>query len=86
MAFEAGQQLLHYHLIEKIGEGGMGVVWKALDTHLDREIAVKILRQWTPRGRADSGHRIRIPFLDVDVAESILHRLYIETRSTEFRW
>jgi hypothetical protein len=29
MAIEAGQQLLHYRLIEKIGEGGMGVVCRA---------------------------------------------------------
>ncbi|MCZ6712047.1 MAG: PH domain-containing protein, partial [Gammaproteobacteria bacterium] len=37
-------------------------------------------------GAGTHGHRIRIPFLDVDVAESILYRLYSETRSTEFRW
>jgi len=37
-------------------------------------------------GAGSLGHRIRIPFLDVDVAESILHRLYVETTSTEFRW
>ena len=43
MPIEAGQQLLHYRLIEQIGEGGMGVVWKAVDTTLDREVAIKVL-------------------------------------------
>ena len=43
MSVASGTVLLHYRLVEKIGEGGMGVVWKGVDTTLDREVAVKIL-------------------------------------------
>ena len=43
MTIEAGQPLLHYRLIEKIGEGGMGVVWRAEDVDLHRPVALKVL-------------------------------------------
>jgi serine/threonine protein kinase len=64
-----GQILGHYRIIQKIGEGGMGVVYKAEDTHLDRLVAIKVL----PADKTTEPDRIRRFILEAKAASALNH-------------
>ncbi len=44
MVNRIGQSLSRYHILEQLGEGGMATVYKACDTHLESDVAVKVIR------------------------------------------
>ncbi len=69
-----GQTLGHYRFLEKVGAGGMGVVYRARDEQLERDVAVKVL----PSGIL-SGHNARRQFRKEALALAKLNHPNIET-------
>jgi eukaryotic-like serine/threonine-protein kinase len=64
-----GRKIAHYEILEKIGAGGMGEVYKARDTHLERVVAIKIL---PPQMLSDSDRKQRF-IREARAASSLNH-------------
>lgn len=64
-----GQLLLHYRVVEKIGEGGQGTVYKVIDTTLDRPAVIKVL----PPALTDSASNLARFEREAKLASSLDH-------------
>jgi eukaryotic-like serine/threonine-protein kinase len=67
-----GQTISHYRIVEKLGEGGMGIVYVAEDTLLGRRVAIKTLHA----GRSAQGPHFRSRFLrEARAVSALSHRI-----------
>jgi len=69
MATFVGRSLTHYQVMDKLGEGGMGVVYKARDTRLNRLVAIKVLPS---DKKVDPARRSRF-FQEAQTASALNH-------------
>jgi eukaryotic-like serine/threonine-protein kinase len=72
-------KLLHYDVLEKIGEGGMGEVYLAQDTRLNRSVAIKVL----PEDRRDSPEMVGRLRAEAEAAAQLNHANIATTYAVE---
>ena len=65
----AGTRLSHYTIAEPLGQGGMGIVYRAIDTRLDRTVALKVI---AGDGSLDEGRKQRF-FREARAASALSH-------------
>jgi len=75
----AGRMVSHYRLVGLIGKGGMGEVWKAVDTNLDREVAIKFL----PGSVVDDPRRLARFKREAKAAAALNHPNIVTVHSVE---
>lgn len=66
---ESGTRIEHYEILAPLGEGGMGAVYRARDTRLERDVAIKVLR---PELSADQAYGERLE-LEARLLASLSH-------------
>jgi serine/threonine-protein kinase len=63
------QKIAHYGIVSKLGEGGMGAVYRATDTKLNRSVAIKVL----PEAFAEDASRMQRFEREAQVLASLNH-------------
>jgi serine/threonine-protein kinase len=72
------QSIAHFRIVSKLGEGGMGEVWRATDTKLGRDVAIKVL----PEAFAQDADRLARFTREAQVLAALSHAIYgVEERA-----
>ena len=68
-----GETISHYKILEKLGEGGMGVVYLAKDPFIDRKVAIKLTLSPPPQDSKELEQFQKIFFNEARAAGKLMH-------------